>query len=47
MAMQAVGAHALGERAENAAYEAVVETDDRYEALRAFVEKRKPAFRGR
>lgn len=47
MAMQAVDAHALGERAENAAYEAVVETDDRYEALRAFVEKRKPAFRGR
>ncbi|KAG0155143.1 hypothetical protein PDIDSM_716 [Penicillium digitatum] len=47
MAMQAVDAHALGERAENAAYEAVIETDDRYEALRAFVEKRKPAFRGR
>ncbi|KAJ5228285.1 hypothetical protein N7489_008993 [Penicillium chrysogenum] len=47
MAMQAVGAHALGERAENTAYESVIETDDRYEALRAFVEKRKPAFRGR
>lgn len=47
MALQAVDAHALGERAENAAYEGVIETDDRYEALRAFVEKRKPAFRGK
>ena len=47
MAMQAVEAHGLGERSENAAYEGVIETDDRYEALRAFVEKRKPAFRGR
>lgn len=47
MALQAVDAYALGERAENAAYEGVIETDDRYEALRAFAEKRKPAFRGR
>jgi methylglutaconyl-CoA hydratase len=47
MALQAVDSYALGERAENAAYEGVIETDDRYEALRAFAEKRKPAFRGR
>jgi methylglutaconyl-CoA hydratase len=47
MALQAVDSYALGERAENAAYEGVIETEDRYEALRAFAEKRKPAFRGR
>ncbi|KAJ5095398.1 hypothetical protein NUU61_004754 [Penicillium alfredii] len=46
-ALRAVQGFALGEVAENDAYAGVVETDDRYEALRAFAEKRKPAFRGR
>ncbi|CEJ56420.1 Putative Catalytic activity: enoyl-CoA hydratases convert [Penicillium brasilianum] len=46
-ALLAVQGSALGEVAENQAYEGVIETEDRYEALRAFVEKRKPAFRGR
>lgn len=35
------------EAAENEAYDGVVNTEDRLEALRAFSEKRKPAFRGR
>lgn len=46
-ALLAVQGSALGEVAENRAYEGVIETEDRYEALRAFAEKRKPAFRGR
>ncbi|KAJ5891916.1 Methylglutaconyl-CoA hydratase [Penicillium subrubescens] len=46
-ALLAVQGSALGEVAENQAYEGVIETEDRYEALRAFAEKRKPAFRGR
>ncbi|KAJ5674033.1 Methylglutaconyl-CoA hydratase [Penicillium macrosclerotiorum] len=46
-ALLAVQGSALGEVSENQAYEGVIETEDRYEALRAFVEKRKPAFRGR
>ncbi|KAL2829682.1 ClpP/crotonase-like domain-containing protein [Aspergillus cavernicola] len=37
----------FSEEAENEAYDGVVETEDRLEALRAFSEKRKPAFRGR
>jgi methylglutaconyl-CoA hydratase len=37
---------ALGEKAENAAYELVVRTKDRDEALLAFREKRKPVFKG-
>jgi len=45
-ALAAVEGCALGEQAENAAYEIVVKTKDRDEALRAFKEKRKPAFRG-
>lgn len=45
-ALAAVEGCALGEQAENAAYEIVVKTKDRDEALRAFREKRKPAFRG-
>lgn len=46
-ALQAVEGHQRGEEAENEAYNGVIETEDRYEALRAFAEKRKPAFRGR
>jgi methylglutaconyl-CoA hydratase len=37
----------MGEKAENAAYELVVKTKDRDEALAAFREKRKPNFKGR
>jgi len=46
-AMKAVDGCALGEKAENAAYEMVVRTEDRDEALKAFREKRKPVFKGR
>lgn len=46
-ALLAVEGSALGEMSENRAYEGVIETEDRYEALRAFAEKRTPAFRGR
>ncbi|KAF2278438.1 ClpP/crotonase [Westerdykella ornata] len=45
-ALAAVEGCALGEKAENAAYEVVVKTKDRDEALAAFREKRKPTFRG-
>ncbi|KAF1830540.1 ClpP/crotonase [Decorospora gaudefroyi] len=45
-ALTAVEGCALGEKAENAAYEIVVKTKDRDEALVAFREKRKPVFRG-
>lgn len=46
-AMQAVEGWQKGEVSENAAYEMVLKTEDRVEALRAFAEKRKPAFKGR
>ncbi|KAL4755401.1 hypothetical protein BDW72DRAFT_864 [Aspergillus terricola var. indicus] len=46
-ALKAVGGYEKGEVAENEAYDGVVETEDRREALIAFAEKRKPAFRGR
>ncbi|KAJ5094074.1 Methylglutaconyl-CoA hydratase [Penicillium angulare] len=46
-ALLAVEGSPMGEASENRAYEGVIETEDRYEALRAFAEKRKPAFRGR
>ena len=46
-AMQAVDGWEGGERSENAAYELVLPTQDRVEALRAFGEKRKPVFKGR
>jgi len=46
-AMQAVNGWRGGEESENAAYEIVMPTDDRTEALRAFGEKRKPSFKGR
>lgn len=46
-ALAAVEGCALGEKAENAAYDIVVKTQDRDEALLAFREKRKPEFKGR
>ena len=46
-AMQAVQGYQQGEKAENAAYAGAMESEDRIEALRAFIEKRKPAYRGR
>ncbi|KAL2815021.1 ClpP/crotonase-like domain-containing protein [Aspergillus granulosus] len=46
-ALKAVNEYQRGEAAENEAYDGVVNTEDRNEALRAFSEKRKPAFRGR
>ena len=46
-AMRAVGGWQRGEAAENEAYEVILKTEDRLEALRAFAEKRKPAFKGR
>lgn len=46
-AMQAVNGWQKGEASENAAYDLVLNTEDRVEALRAFAEKRKPAFKGR
>jgi methylglutaconyl-CoA hydratase len=45
-ALAAVESCALGEKAENAAYDIVVKTKDRDEALAAFREKRKPVFKG-
>ncbi|PSN62847.1 ClpP/crotonase [Corynespora cassiicola Philippines] len=45
-ALLAVEGCAMGEQAENAAYDLVVRTKDRDEALLAFKEKRKPVFRG-
>ena len=46
-ALKAVGGWQGGERVENAAYEEVVRTRDRDEALLAFRERRKPVFEGR
>ncbi|KAF2466685.1 ClpP/crotonase, partial [Lindgomyces ingoldianus] len=46
-ALKAVEGCALGEKAENAAYDVVVKTKDRDEALLAFKEKRKPVFKGK
>ncbi|KAL1973909.1 hypothetical protein VTN31DRAFT_5469 [Thermomyces dupontii] len=46
-ALRAVRQFHQGEAAENAAYEGVINTEDRLEALQAFAEKRKPMFRGR
>ena len=46
-AMQAVNDWQKGEGSENAAYETVIPTEDRVEALKAFGEKRKPVFKGR
>jgi len=46
-ALEAVNGYRQGEKSENAAYEKVVRTQDRDEALAAFREKRKPVFKGR
>lgn len=46
-AMRAVNGWQRGEVSENEAYEVILKTEDRLEALRAFAEKRKPAFKGR
>ncbi|GCB18441.1 methylglutaconyl-CoA hydratase, mitochondrial [Aspergillus awamori] len=46
-ALKAVSEYQRGEEAENEAYDGVMGTEDRFEALRAFAEKRKPVFRGR
>lgn len=45
-AMKAVHGWQRGEEAENEAYEVVLRTKDRLEALKAFAEKRAPIFRG-
>ncbi|PYH45432.1 putative mitochondrial methylglutaconyl-CoA hydratase (Auh) [Aspergillus saccharolyticus JOP 1030-1] len=46
-AMKALDGWEQGEVAENEAYEGVMGTEDRMEALRAFAERRKPVFKGR
>lgn len=46
-ALEAVNMWGAGEEIENAAYDKVLGTEDRMEALRAFAEKRRPSFKGR
>ena len=46
-ALQAVNSWGAGEEAENQAYERVLVTQDRIEALKAFGEKRPPIFKGK
>ncbi|KAH9845547.1 Enoyl-CoA hydratase isomerase [Teratosphaeria destructans] len=46
-AQQAMDGWGQGEERENAAYDMVLRTEDRTEALKAFGEKRKPVFKGR
>lgn len=46
-ALQAVNGWEGGEASENKAYEMVLPTADRTEALTAFGEKRRPVFKGR
>lgn len=46
-AMRAVNGWQRGEEAENEAYEVVLQSEDRLEALRAFAEKRRPVFKGK
>ncbi|EXJ85691.1 methylglutaconyl-CoA hydratase [Capronia coronata CBS 617.96] len=45
-AMRAINGWQRGEAAENEAYEVILNTHDRVEALRAFAEKRMPVFKG-
>jgi len=46
-AMRAVNGWQRGEVSENEAYDNILNTEDRLEALKAFAEKRKPVFKGR
>lgn len=46
-AMRAVNGWQRGAESENEAYENILHTEDRIEALKAFAEKRKPVFKGR
>ena len=46
-AMRAVDGWQRGQASENEAYDVVLKTEDRLEALKAFGEKRKPAFKGK
>lgn len=46
-AKRAVDGWQRGEEAENEAYENILTTEDRVEALKAFSEKRKPVYKGR
>ncbi|RMZ86756.1 hypothetical protein DV736_g6018, partial [Chaetothyriales sp. CBS 134916] len=46
-ALRAVNGWQRGQANENEAYDMILKTDDRLEAIRAFAEKRKPSFRGR
>lgn len=43
---EALGAIGHGQERENRAYDIVVKTEDRDEALKAFEEKRKPVWKG-
>ncbi|KIV82341.1 hypothetical protein PV11_04460 [Exophiala sideris] len=46
-AMRAINGWQRGEPSENEAYDVILKTEDRVEALKAFAEKRKPVFKGR